>query len=72
MKEASGEASMTGITIALIAIVAVVATPIIRSVVNTTRYSACCQSLGGVWEGGTCEGIGDINSSNIDTLCPPV
>lgn len=70
MKEASGEASMTGITIALIAIVAVVATPIIRSVVNTTRYSACCQSLGGTWEGGTCTGIGAINSSNVRTLCP--
>ena len=48
MKEASGEASMTGITIALIAIVAVVATPIIRGVVNSTRNSACCQSMGGI------------------------
>ena len=70
MKEASGEASMTGITIALIAVVAVIATPIVRSVVNTTRYSACCQSLGGTWQNGTCAGIGNINASNVNALCP--
>ncbi len=70
MKEASGEASMTGITIALIAIVAVMATPVIRSVVNSTRFSACCQSLGGQWRNGTCNGVGDINAQNIQNLCP--
>ena len=66
MKEASGEASMTGITIALIAIVAVVATPIIRGVVNSTRNSACCQSMGGVWENGQCTGVANFNAN---TMC---
>lgn len=62
MKEAAGEASMTGITIALIAIVAVVATPIIRSVVSTTKKSACCQSLGGQWENGACTGVQNFST----------
>ena len=66
MKEASGEASMTGITIALIAIVAVVATPIIRGVVNSTRNSACCQSMGGIWENGGCTGVANFNAA---TMC---
>ena len=70
MKEASGEASMTGITIALIAIVALIATPIVTNVVNNTKYSACCQSLGGTWKGGTCDGVGDINvRTQYDTYC---
>lgn len=62
MKEASGEASMTGVTIALIAIVAVIATPIIRGVVNSTRNSACCQSMGGQWTNGQCQGVSNFSA----------
>lgn len=54
MKEASGEASMTGITIALIAIVAVVATPLITSLMNNTAKRTCCTGHGYTWEGGKC------------------
>lgn len=63
MKEAAGEANMTVITIMLIAIVAAVATPIIRSVVNSTKKSACCQSLGGIWENGSCTGVNNFDAS---------
>lgn len=54
MKEASGEANMTVITILLIAIVGAVGTVIINSVLNNTKKSACCESDGGYWHGGTC------------------
>lgn len=55
MKEASGEASMTGITIALIAIVAVVATPLITSLINNTAKKTCCTGAGYQWTGGACK-----------------
>lgn len=66
MKEAAGEANMTVITIMLIAIVAAVATPIITSVVNSTKKSACCQSLGGIWENGQCSGVQNFNTTMCD------
>ncbi|MBE6138444.1 MAG: hypothetical protein E7173_01705 [Firmicutes bacterium] len=72
MKEAAGEANMTVITLVLIGVVAAIATPIITSVVNSTKRSACCQSLGGVWENGSCTGVaGWANDmATVDTLCP--
>lgn len=66
MKEAAGEANMTVITIMLIAIVAAVATPIITSVVNSTKKSACCQSLGGIWENGQCSGVKNFSTTMCD------
>lgn len=66
MKEAAGEANMTVITIMLIAIVAAVATPIITSVVNSTKKSACCQSLGGIWENGKCSGVENFSTDKCD------
>lgn len=67
MKEAAGEANMTVITIMLIAIVAAVATPIITGVVNSTKKSACCQSLGGIWENGGCTGISNFKGTECDS-----
>lgn len=46
MKEASGEASMTGITIALIAIVAAVAIPLVNNVLNTNKAQTDCLAQG--------------------------
>ena len=66
MKEASGEANMTVITIVLIGIVAAIAAPIITSVVNSTKRSACCQSLGGIWENGGCTGINNFSADMCD------
>lgn len=54
MKEATGEANMTVITIVLIAIVVAVGGPIIKNLVSSTEKSACCESNGGVWSGGKC------------------
>ena len=54
MKEATGEASMTGITIAIIAVVAVVAVPIVKMVINNVQNNACCASMGGQMKGGSC------------------
>lgn len=58
MKEASGEANMTVITIVLIAIVAAVATPLITSLVNNSAKSACCTGAGYQWKNNKC-----VNSS---------
>ena len=46
MKEASGEASMTGITIALIAIVAAVAIPLVNNVLSNNKAQADCLAKG--------------------------
>ena len=54
MKEATGEANVTVITIVLIAIVLAVGTVIVKSVLNNSRRSSCCNSAGGYWHGGRC------------------
>ena len=54
MKEATGEASMTGLTIAIIAVVAAIAVPIITVAVNALRNNSCCSANGGVWYSGAC------------------
>lgn len=61
MKEATGEANMTVITIVLIGIVAAVATPIITGILNSTKSSACCQAMGGTWTGGKCKGVSNFS-----------
>lgn len=54
MKEASGEANMTVITILLIAIVGAVGTIVINNMMNKTKTSTCCEANGGTWHGGKC------------------
>jgi len=54
MKEASGEASMTGLTIALIAIVAVAATPLITNLVKNITKKSCCTGAGYRWSNQQC------------------
>lgn len=56
MKEAAGEANLTVVAIILIGVIAAVVTPLITSMMNSTRQRACCMDAGGVWEGGRCEG----------------
>lgn len=60
MKEATGEANMTVVTIILIAIIVAVATPIINSMMNNTNKKACCMSNGGTWKNGSCDGASDV------------
>lgn len=54
MKEAAGEANMTVITIALIAIVLAVGGVIVKNVMDNSKKSSCCTSDGGYWTGGVC------------------
>lgn len=54
MKEAAGEANMTVITIVLIAIVLVVGTVVVRSMMNSSKNSSACTACGGYWKGGKC------------------
>ena len=57
MKEASGEANMTVVTIILISVVVAVVTPIITSMMKSTQKRTCCMESGGTWNGGKCSGI---------------
>ena len=63
MKEATGEASMTGITIAVIAVIAAIAVPLIRSMMTTTAKKACCAGYGGIFENNACK-VGGKDISN--------
>lgn len=54
MKEAAGEANMTVITIVLIAIVLVVGTAVVKSMMNSSKNSSACTACGGYWKGGQC------------------
>ena len=54
MKEAAGEANLTVIAILLIGVIAAIATPLIKSIMQNTAKSSCCQSYGFIWEDGAC------------------
>lgn len=60
MKEAAGEANLTVITVIAIGIIAAVVTPLITSVMNTTRRRTCCQTNGGTWVNNACQGASDV------------
>lgn len=66
MKEATGEANMTVVTIILIAIVVAVATPIVNDMMKATKAKADCMSGGGYCVGGTCQG-GTSNGKSCKT-----
>jgi len=53
MKEASGEANMTVVTIILIGVVVAIATPIVNNMMNNTKDRAECMNSGGVWNSQT-------------------
>ncbi len=57
MKEAASEANLTVIAIVLIGVVAAVVTPLISGLLNGQAKRSCCNSLGGVYSGGKCEGV---------------
>ena len=57
MKEASGEANLTVITIILIGVIVAVATPIINTMMTNTAKRTCCQNYGGVWESNKCQSV---------------
>ena len=49
MKEAAGEANLTVVAILLIAVVVAVATPLVNSLMTTSRRKSCCTEIGGIW-----------------------
>ena len=56
MKEAASEANLTVVAIILIGVIVAVATPIINSMMNTTKNRADCMNNGGYWSDTTCVG----------------
>lgn len=66
MKEATGEANMTVITIVIIALVLAIGTPIVTNVLNNSKKSSCCASNGGVWKGGKCTGADGTGTVSTD------
>ena len=49
MKEASGEANMTVITIVLIGVIAAVAIPLVNNAMKGVEEKANCNAEGGYW-----------------------
>ena len=56
MKEATGEANMTIITVVLITVVAAVGAFLIPNLLKSTTKKSCCTSEGGQIKGGQCVG----------------
>ena len=71
MKEATGEANMTIITVVLIGIVSLIGIPLIRGLLNNTSDSGACQAAGCVWRDGDCytanTGSTKCNIKQLDT-----
>ena len=55
MKEATGEANMTVVTILLIAAIVAIATPIVTNLMNNTKAKSDCMNNGGIWTNSTCQ-----------------
>ncbi len=55
MKEATGEANMTVVTIILIGVIVAVATPIVKNMMDNTKQRTECMNNGGYWENGACQ-----------------
>ena len=69
MKEASGEANMTVITILLIAIVGAVGTVIINNMMKTSKKRSCCAEVGGTLKNGSCVDSAGTTISEYDATC---
>lgn len=55
MKEASGEANMTVITIVLIGVIAAVAVPLVTNLMSGVQDKADCQAKGCIWKDNACK-----------------
>jgi len=54
MKEASGEANLTVVTIILIGVIVAVVTPLITSLMKNTEERTKCLNNGQCWENNVC------------------
>lgn len=67
MKEATGEANMTIVTVVLIGIITLIATPIITNLVKQSQKRACCVNNGYQFTGGQCKnGTDTIDMSQLN------
>lgn len=66
MKEATGEANMTIVTVVLIGIVSAAAAFFIPKLMNSAQNKACCTSNGGNWKNGACV---DNDGHSVSTDC---
>lgn len=62
MKEATGEANMTIITVVLIGVVAAVGAVLIPNMLQKTSDRSECQMNGGTWQNGQCVGATDTTA----------
>ena len=60
MKEATGEANMTIVTVILIAAIVAIATPIVTGMMNNSKAKAECMNNGNCWVDGRCQECGSI------------
>ena len=69
MKEATGEANMTVITIVLIGLVAAAGAIFIPRLINNMKAQSCCSENGGTFNKNTgkCEG-GSLNGKNVSQM----
>ena len=69
MKEATGEANMTIITVVLIGVVAGVGAWLIPNILQSTQKKSCCTAEGGTWKGNQCIGTdgGTIDISDCSS-----
>lgn len=55
MKEATGEANMTVVTIILISVIVAIATPLVKNMMDNTKQHSECMNNGGCWVNGACD-----------------
>lgn len=67
MKEASGEANLTVVTIILIGVVVAIATPLITSMMSSTAKRTCCQNYGGIWKNSKCYSV-NVNGNTTGAV----
>lgn len=60
MKEATGEANMTIVTVILIAAIVAIATPIVTGMMNNTKKRSECTNSGQCWVNNKCQPCGTI------------
>lgn len=66
MKEATGEANMTIVTVVLIAVVSAIAAILVPNIMATVKRRSCCTAAGGVLVGKDCKE--SKTSSNIISI----
>lgn len=69
MKEATGEANMTIVTVLLIAVVSGVAALLIPSIMTNVKNRSCCTSVGGTLKGQYCVGPNDEPLTSAMKTC---